>query len=542
MCRRVAAALGLLVAGLVLSVLVSHGAARAGGESSSTSEVDTATVATSTTTPVTTASPVTTITATTATTTTTSPTTTVSPRKRLAGGRRAPRSATLVARRDRPNARCAEAGVVEIVMPRHRAIVLAEPRRRGGAPVNRFVYPADASLVAAGSLQVAGSCRRVGVDVRSLSLFGGVVTAVEVTLQGQAARRSGGFVKGLRVGGRVVAAGVQRLALDRWGVLRVARGGVSPLVVRLLRAHAGLPAGTIVRVAFFVPNPMRKRAWSRARKAARLGRPLKVRPPLGLRGYVFPVAGSATFLDSYGAFRADVSGNWHHGDDIFANVGTPVVAVANGALNRVGWEPIGGWRLWVRDRRRNGFYYAHLSGYSPQALRSNRVKAGEVLGFVGNTGDAFTTPFHLHFEIHPHQLLGLGYNGAVDPTGYLEHWQHLKAIDVPAPVLPANLPAGDPRREARFVFGELLAARGLRRHAPTAPPRIRLPGHDLAARPFTTALAEPSLRHARRGTSLLVLVLVAAAAVVMLIAAAVVAEQRRKPARDGAEPAASESG
>ena len=58
----------------------------------------------------------------------------------------------------------------------------------------------------------------------------------------------------------------------------------------------------------------------------------------------------AEYIDTYGAFRSDVPGNWHHGDDIFAPLGTPVVAVATGTINRVGWEHLGGWRLWVRDR------------------------------------------------------------------------------------------------------------------------------------------------------------------------------------------------
>jgi hypothetical protein len=204
---------------------------------------------------------------------------------------------------------------------------------------------------------------------------------------------------------------------------------------------------------------------------------------------VFPLAGAAArFGDSYGAFRPDVSGSWHHGDDIFAPVGTPVVAVASGTLNRVGWERIGGWRLWVRDSLGNEFYYAHLAGYSPSALRSRRVRAGQVLGFVGNTGDAFTTPFHLHFEVHPHQLRYLHYDGAVDPTSYLDHWRHVQAARAPRPVLPARLPRGDPRREARFVFGELLAARGFAVHAPRHPPRIRVPGLDVALRPFTAGL------------------------------------------------------
>jgi hypothetical protein len=51
-----------------------------------------------------------------------------------------------------------------------------------------------------------------------------------------------------------------------------------------------------------------------------------------------------------------------------------------------------------------------------------------VLGFVGNTGDAAGTPYHLHFEVHPVSLLALGYDGAVDPTPYLTAWQHQKDI------------------------------------------------------------------------------------------------------------------
>ena len=53
-----------------------------------------------------------------------------------------------------------------------------------------------------------------------------------------------------------------------------------------------------------------------------------------------------------------------------------------------------------------------------------------MLGFVGNTGDAVGTPFHLHFEIHPAGLLPLGYDGAVDPTSYLSSWRHLQDLSV----------------------------------------------------------------------------------------------------------------
>ncbi|MBV8597259.1 MAG: M23 family metallopeptidase [Actinobacteria bacterium] len=132
------------------------------------------------------------------------------------------------------------------------------------------------------------------------------------------------------------------------------------------------------------------------------GLPLKVTPPLKGGPYVFPVTGgNVIFGDTYGAFRTDVPGGWHHGDDIFAPLGTPVVAVAKGTVNRVGWQRLGGWRLWVRDDVGDEFYYAHLSGYTPFGLKDKRVHAGEVLGYVGNTGDAAGGPTHLHLEIHP---------------------------------------------------------------------------------------------------------------------------------------------
>src|SRR6185295_19054510 len=99
------------------------------------------------------------------------------------------------------------------------------------------------------------------------------------------------------------------------------------------------------------------------------------------------------------------------------------------------------------------------------ALHSKFVKKGDVIGFIGNTGDAFTTPPHLHFEIHPHQLLRLDYNGAVNPTGYLDTWEHLKAQRVPAPAHPP-FPPGAVRAETRYVWRQLLAARGLTSHAP----------------------------------------------------------------------------
>jgi murein DD-endopeptidase MepM/ murein hydrolase activator NlpD len=154
-------------------------------------------------------------------------------------------------------------------------------------------------------------------------------------------------------------------------------------------------------------------------------------PALGGGPYVFPVYGPASFVDTFGAPRADVS--WHHGDDIFAPLGSPILAVAEGALFSVGWNRIGGNRLWLRDREGNYFYYAHLAAFSTTAVNGAKVHAGDVIGFVGNTGDAAGTPYHLHFEIHPVGLLGLGYDGAVDPTTYLRRWRHAGDLGGAAP-------------------------------------------------------------------------------------------------------------
>ncbi len=165
-----------------------------------------------------------------------------------------------------------------------------------------------------------------------------------------------------------------------------------------------------------------------------------VTPRLTAKHYVFPVYGPSAYGDTFGAPRGDVSGGWHHGDDIFAPLGAPILAVADGTVFSVGWNDVGGWRLWLRDQQGNEFYYAHLSAYTALAVNGRHVHAGDVLGFVGNTGDAATTPFHLHFEVHPVSLLFLGYDGAVNPTKYLDAWKRLEDVRIRAAVPFSLLP------------------------------------------------------------------------------------------------------
>ena len=157
---------------------------------------------------------------------------------------------------------------------------------------------------------------------------------------------------------------------------------------------------------------------------------MRVAPEVSARlssgGYVFPIYGTASFGDSFGAPRADVSGGWHHGEDIFAAAGTPLLAVADGTLHTIGFNRIGGYRVWLRDTQGNEFYYAHLSAYSPLAVEGRSVKGGDVIGFVGATGDADGGAPHLHFEIHPSSMVGLGYDGVVAPYPILLAWRRCR--------------------------------------------------------------------------------------------------------------------
>ena len=160
-----------------------------------------------------------------------------------------------------------------------------------------------------------------------------------------------------------------------------------------------------------------------------------VTPKLTAAHYVFPVYGPSAYSDTFGAARADVSGGWHHGDDIFAPLGAPILAVADGTVFSVGWNDVGAGASGCATRRGT----SSTTRTSPPTPRSPstaaRVHAGDVLGFVGNTGDAATTPSHLHFEVHPVSLLFLGYDGAVNPTKYLDAWRRLEDIRI-LPAVP----------------------------------------------------------------------------------------------------------
>jgi murein DD-endopeptidase MepM/ murein hydrolase activator NlpD len=142
--------------------------------------------------------------------------------------------------------------------------------------------------------------------------------------------------------------------------------------------------------------------------------------PQGFPFVICPVQGRYSYSDDYGAPRYAGGYHPHAGNDIFAGQGTPIVAPFSGYVEK---DPntLGGNAVQVTGSL--GYVYmAHLVAYAPSV--PGPVEAGDVVGFVGNTGDALGTSYHDHFEWHPKTIQAYdkvipGTNGAVDPYLYL---------------------------------------------------------------------------------------------------------------------------
>lgn len=121
---------------------------------------------------------------------------------------------------------------------------------------------------------------------------------------------------------------------------------------------------------------------------------------------VFPVSGYDTgAIKSWFGDPRSGGSREHHGVDIFAPRGTPVVAAAKATVRSTRPNRLGGKVVWLRDELGRSLYYAHLD--SQAVRRGDLVEPGDTLGFVGNTGNARTTPPHLHF--------GMYWGGPSDP-------------------------------------------------------------------------------------------------------------------------------
>ena len=124
---------------------------------------------------------------------------------------------------------------------------------------------------------------------------------------------------------------------------------------------------------------------------------------LGPAGLAVPVAGIGVddLVDTYSQARAG-GARAHDAIDIMAPAGRPVVAAAEGTVEKLFFsEGGGGITAYVRSPDRQWvYYYAHLQGYAPGLREGQRVERGDPIGAVGSTGNANPAGPHLHFAVH----------------------------------------------------------------------------------------------------------------------------------------------
>jgi Peptidase family M23 len=157
-------------------------------------------------------------------------------------------------------------------------------------------------------------------------------------------------------------------------------------------------------------------------------------PPKGdVPTIVFPVAGPASYIDDFGQPRA---GGPHQGNDMMAVKKTPVVAAEGGKVKFWTTSANAGCMLYLYGESGTTYLYIHLNNdltmrndnkgkcvpgvsYAKGLKDGGKVTAGQMIGYVGDSGDANGIASHLHFEIHP------GDGAAVSPYPYLQKAQHL---------------------------------------------------------------------------------------------------------------------
>jgi murein DD-endopeptidase MepM/ murein hydrolase activator NlpD len=198
--------------------------------------------------------------------------------------------------------------------------------------------------------------------------------------------------------------------------VRIAGGG---LEVRRIRLKA-LEPGAEHRVTWDGMRSGRRPAPDGAYRVlvGTSGSDLRLAGRVTLRGHRFPVLGphgGRGWIGEFGAPRS--GGRRHQGFDVLARCGTPLVAARGGTVVRRRYDPeLDGHFVVIAGRKEGRTYrYSHLTKPA-EVLRGERVRTGQRIGFVGKTGNARTTPCHLHFEIRRRS------GRFIDPGPHLRRW------------------------------------------------------------------------------------------------------------------------
>lgn len=180
------------------------------------------------------------------------------------------------------------------------------------------------------------------------------------------------------------------------------------------------------------------------------------------RHITFPITGAASFSDDFGNAR---TGHTHQGNDVFGQKGQALVSAVDGVVEWVTTPQKGtGLQFSIRDDDGYSYWYLHVNNdtpgtddgvsrgifaYAPNLYRGNRVVAGQLLGWLGDSGNAEATHPHLHFELHPPG------SAAVNPYNTLKAATHISKPVVPPALTNEILPYGQFTGGASVALGDV---------------------------------------------------------------------------------------
>ncbi len=140
---------------------------------------------------------------------------------------------------------------------------------------------------------------------------------------------------------------------------------------------------------------------------------------------------SVSYVDSWMQSRNFGGERFHEGCDIMAGINErghyPIVSISDGYVEKMGWLKLGGYRIGIRSPNGVYFYYAHLSDYAPELEIGDEVKAGELLGFMGDTGYSEAEGTTGYFPVHLH--LGIYLNDANGEEQSYNPYPFLKELE-----------------------------------------------------------------------------------------------------------------
>jgi murein DD-endopeptidase MepM/ murein hydrolase activator NlpD len=237
-------------------------------------------------------------------------------------------------------------------------------------------------------------------------------------------------------------------------------------------------------------GPQSTDALVRAMGAVRSRMHLSLRQALLRVAGPFPLAGAVHWSNDWHAYRPCPYPHVHLGLDLLAPRGTPIVAVADAGVTELVNDPrMAGLGVGITAPDGTRYFYAHMERIATGLRVGLRVRVGQVIGFVGNTGDAAGGPTHLHFEVRP--------NGVpVPPKPYVDRW----LLRAEAKAKHLRRTGGVKRRTADAVVGPRpmpLLRNPLREQAPLGASVGAVDGSAVTAptpRPWPVLLANEASR------------------------------------------------